>query len=110
MGVDYRAVVGIGKEFDSEYEILEFLEANDVLDDEDREFIEADGLSEWGYGQNKVEVVCLDCYGGNYYFLGYEMSCNDPESFQKSFDEGMSNWNKYFPNDAPDMIKTVRIY
>ena len=110
MGVDYRAVVGIGKEFENTYEILEFLEANNVLDDEDREAIEEDGVEEWGYGQNKVEVVCLDCYSGNYYFMGYELSCTDPESFRKSFEDGMSNWDKYFPNDEATMIKTVRVY
>jgi hypothetical protein len=110
MGVDYRAVVGIGKEFEDKYEVLSFLEQHNVLDDEDRDAIDEDGIEEWGYGQNKVGVVCLNCYSGNYYFVGYELSCADPESFRKSFDDGMNNWDKFFPNDAPDMIKTVRVY
>lgn len=107
MGVDYRAVIGIGKEFECKSEIVDFLEAHNVLADEDREGIEEHGIEE---GQDKVEVVCLDCYSGNYYFVGYELSCSDPESFRKSFDYGMECWKSYFPSLAPDMIKTVKVY
>lgn len=110
MGVDYRAVIGIGKEFESTSEVVDFLEQHSLLTDEDQEVIEDEGVEEWGYSSGKVEVVCLNCYSGNYYFVGYELSCRDPESFRKSFEEGMENWDKLFPNEAPDMIKTVRVY
>lgn len=110
MGVDYRAVIGIGKEFESKSEIVDFLESHNVLDDEDWEQIDEDGVEEWGCGHNKVEVVCLDCYRGSYYFVGYELSCADPESFRKSFEDAQENWDKWFPNVEPDMIKTVKVY
>ena len=110
MGVDYRAVIGIGKEFECTSDIVDFLEANNVLTDEDRDVIEEDGVTEWGYGNNTVEVVCLDCYSGGYYFVGFELSCNDPESFRKSFEDATEQWSKLFPNDAPDMVKTVKVY
>lgn len=110
MGVDYRAVIGVGKTFDDKYEAGAFLERSGILTDEDREQIEEDGLNEWGYNNGKVEVECLDCYRGDYYFVGYELSCADPESFLKSFEEATENWDKLFPNDAADMVKTVKVY
>lgn len=109
MGISYSAVIGIGKEFSDSYEAESFLEQHNILTDDDREVIEEDGLSEWLYSNKKVEGRLLNYYSGDYYFVGYELSCSDPESFRKSFEEGMENWDKYFPDVAPDVIKTVQV-
>jgi hypothetical protein len=109
MGVDYNAVIGIGKEFYDKYEAIDFLESHNVLTDEDRNEIEEDGFSEWLYNNTKVEGRLLNYYSGDYYFVGYELSCGDPESFRKSFEEGMENWDSYFPDVAPEVIKTVQV-
>ncbi len=110
MGVDYRAVVGVGKEFNDKWEAQSFLEQHEILTKDDLEEIEEDGLEEWSYKDNKIEVVCLDAYSGDYYFVGYELSCSDPESFRKSFEDATEQWDKLFPNLAPDVVKTVKVY
>lgn len=110
MGVDYRAVVGIGKTFYDRYAATEFLEQYNVLDDEDRGRIEEDGLVEWLCDNSKVEGCLLDYYRCDYFFVGYELVCTSPESFRKSFEEGMDKWSKHFPDVDADVIKTVQIY
>lgn len=109
MGVDYNAVVGIGKEFYDKSEVVDFLEQYNVLDDEDRDQIDADGLSEWLYNNEKVDGRLLNYYSGDYYFVGYELSCSSPEAFKESFDDGMKRWAKLFVGIAPDVIKTVQV-
>jgi len=109
MGVSYSAIVGIGKEFDDKHDAEAFLEKHNVLSDEDRERIEEDGLSEWLYDNEKVEGRMLDCYRGDYFFVGYELNCSNPEAFKASFDNGMELWKEYFKDVEPDMIKTVRV-
>lgn len=109
MGVNYSAVIAIGKEFDDKYEAQQFLEDNGILSEKDLEEIDEEGLSEWLYNNDKIGGGRLN-YSGDYYYVGFDLSVRDPESFRKSFEEGMEQWDKLFPNDPPDMIKTVRVY
>jgi hypothetical protein len=110
MSVDYSAIVAIGKEFDDKYEAQNFLESNGVLSEEDlTEIEEGDGFEEWLYNNDKIGGQCLDCYNGDYYYVGFDISVRDVESFRKSFEEGMEQWDKLFPSIVPDVIKTIRV-
>lgn len=109
MGVYYNAVIAIGKEFDDRYDAQQFLEDHGVLSQQDLENIEKNSFSEWLYDSDKISGQCLDLYRGDYYYLGFDISVHNPEAFRKSFEDGIAKWNKLFPNDQPDVIKTVRI-
>lgn len=109
MGVDYNAVIAIGKTFDGKYEAQDYLESAGVLSEKDLEEIDEDGFEEWLYNNDKIGGQCLNCYSGDYYYIGFEISVRDPKSFRKSFEDGMEQWDKLFPSDSPDVIKTVRV-
>lgn len=111
MGIDYNAVLAIGKEFNDRSEAQEFLEGSGVLSEDDLDDIEnGDGLGEWLYNNDKVGGGILNYYSScTPYYIGYDISVRDPEAFQKSFDDAMTQWNQLFPSVAPDVIHTVRV-
>jgi len=109
MGVDYNAVIAIGKTFYDKDEAQEYLMSANILSETDIEEIEVDGFEEWLYNNGKINGECLNCYTGDYYYIGFDISVCNPETFRKSFEEGMKQWNQLFPSVAPDVIKTVRI-
>lgn len=109
MGIDYHAIVAIGKTFDDKSEAQDYLESANILTEADLDEIEDDGFEEWLYNNDKIGGQCLNCYSGDYYYIGFDISVRDPESFRKSFEDGMEQWDKLFPSDPPDVIKTVRV-
>ena len=108
MGVDYQAIIAIGKEFDERGDAEEFLIENGIATEEEVE--DCGGIYEFLESSGIVGGDCLNYYSGDYCYIGYDLSTSDPESFQKSFDEGMESWNKWFPGITPDIIKTVKVY
>lgn len=105
MSVDYTAILAIGKEFDERSEAELFIVNNKLATEEEIE--EADGLSEWLYNHDKLDGDCLNHYSGNGFYVGFDISCRDPESFAKSFAEGMDKWNALFPNSPAEVVHTV---
>ena len=111
MGVDYTPVLAIGMTFDGSCGAQEFLENNGLLTEDDLDEIEnGDGLSEWLYNNDKVGGGLLNYYSGDYYYIGYDIYVRDPEAFQKSFDDAMTQWNSYFPSVEPEVIHTVKVH
>lgn len=109
MGVDYTAILAVGKEFENESEAQDFLESYNLLSEEDLEAIEDCCLSE-----------CLPCnmdggglnmYSGYGYYIGYYIRCHDPETFQKDYIEALTNWDKAFGGkEKAEIIHTVRVH
>lgn len=109
MGIDYRAVLGVGTTLDTKYEVLEFLEENGLLPEEEREYLEENGVTEYSHASG-IEVVGLDAYRGEGFFVGYELSPRNPEVFADKVKAAISDWKHYFPEVKAEMIHTVKVY
>ena len=110
MGVDYAAVIAVGKTFDDKGELLDFVRQHYHISEEEEDEIEEDGYTEWLYSHPILDGEMLDCYRGDYCYLGYSISCSSPEAFKQSFEDGMEQWKSVFPNVEPDVIRTVKVY
>jgi hypothetical protein len=109
MGVNYRAILAVGKEFDSKQEAFDFLDSHKLMSAEDIEYYEDDGSLEECLPCN-MDGGCLNYYSGYGFYVGYRIRCNDPESFRKDFEEGLSNWGKAFGGDVPaEVIHFVQV-
>jgi len=109
MGVDYRAVIAIGKTFNDKYEAQEFIEQHLNLSDEEQEYLD-ESLEEFLYNNAYVDGGCLNLYTGNYYYIGHDISCLSPATFKHTFEKGMDYWKANFPNVEPEVINTVMVY
>ncbi len=110
MGVDYRAIVAIGKTFYDSEDVRGFLEEHLDLSEKDVNMIDEDGIDEFLSCDDRVGGGCLNAYSGDYYYVGYDISCRSPDDFKNSFEQGMKMWKENFPNEEPDVIKTVMVY
>lgn len=107
MGVSYSAILAVGKEFEDRHEAESFLRDNGFLAEFSEEDIDDNGLGEClpdGMGGS-----ILNYYNGYGFYLGFDISCHNPESFAKDFAEGMEEWDKLFPDTPADVVHTVRV-
>lgn len=44
------------------------------------------------------------------FFVGYELNPRDPELFADEVKAAISNWKRYFPDEKPFMVHTVKVY
>lgn len=115
MGVDYTAILAIGKEFDNDGagEIVDFLVGHNILSGDDLGLLETEGdsyIQEILYDrEDGLECSCLNLYSGYGYYLGFGVSCQSPELFEKTFKEGMRMWQEMFPDVPAEIINTVRV-
>ena len=103
MGVNYRAVVAIGREFYDTGEAKDFIRNNMKLNEDDEELL-SDSLGEFletGVGG------CLNLYTGEHWYVGFDISCRSPEAFEKSFNDGVKTWKEMFPDEEFEIINTV---
>lgn len=106
MGVDYTAVIALGKEFTSEDEAVKFIRDAGLLTEDLEDEIEDYGLQECT--PHDLTFQSLDLYSGGYYYLGFPLKAGDPEKFRVSLNSAIENWNKLFPNYPARVINTVR--
>lgn len=107
MGVDYRAVLYVGKYFDTREEAEEFISDHFELYEEDLEVIEEDGLEEWAHSRTDIDIESLDCYTCDTpYAVGYSLSA-DADTFKQQVDDGISKWKKLFYDVPYEIIHTV---
>lgn len=110
MGVDYRAMLYVGQEFEDEHHAKKFFTDNVELSEEDEEFIDGDGLQEYLYSHDDLDGDTIDCYSGYGFLLGVEISCHNPETFLDDYNKAVETWKEYF-GDAPFyLINTVKVY
>jgi hypothetical protein len=113
MGVDHTAILAVGKLFDYADEVVDFLRDNNQLSEGDEEALVEEGnsfISEILYDrEGGLECSCLNLYSGYGYYLGFRISCKNPDEFRRTFEEGERLWHAMFPNDSPEIIKTVRV-
>lgn len=109
MGTDYRAVLGIGIRLDTSSDVIDFLQENNLMSKEEREYVDENGITEYCH-ESGIGVVGLDSYRGDDFFVGYELNPRDPELFADKVKAAISDWKHYFPNVEPLMIHTVKVY
>lgn len=109
MGVDYRAVLGIGIRLGDVNDVIDFLLLNNLLSEEEREYVEENSITEYSH-ESGIEVIGLDVYRGDDFFVGYELNIRDPDVFADRVNAAISDWKRYFPDVEPLMIHTVKVY
>lgn len=107
MGVSYRAILAIGKEFEDRHEAESFLRDNGFLAEFSEEDIDDSGLEECL--PCNMDGSMLDYYNGYGFYLGFDISCRSPEKFTQDFREGMAKWNVLFPHSPAEVVHTVRV-
>ena len=113
MGVDYSAVLYVGKEFEDQSEAKDFYERFFTLSEEDRQFIEDEGFSEFVYGLgNGFSGETLNCYNDYGFIFGIDIgsSVRKPEQFAESVSNAIAKWKELIPDVEPEIIHSVRIW
>jgi hypothetical protein len=110
MGVDYTAILAVGKEFENESEAAHFLRAYDLLSATDMEGIEnGESLSEML--PLKMDGSCLNFYTGYGYYIGYDLRSYDPDSFREDFESAVAKWKSAFEGkEKAEIIHTVMVH
>jgi hypothetical protein len=113
MSTSYTAILAVGKEFDYVGEVVDFLKEHDLLTEEDVECLEDEGdsfIQELLYDKpNMPSCESLNCYSGDGYYLGFNISCRSPEQFEKDYERGMRCWKALFEDVPAEVIHTVRV-
>lgn len=109
MGIDYRAVLGVGTTLDTKYEVLEFLEENGLLPEDEREYLEENGVTEFAH-DSRIEVIGLNAYSGERFFIGYELSPREPDLFLIAVGRSVGHWKLHIKTTEPEIIHTVKVY
>ncbi len=110
MGVDYTPILGIGLEFDSRSEVVEFLEEQGIISEEDSEEIEEDGITEFmSSHSSNLDVDCLNYYSGGYYWVGFKVYPRKLKGLVDSIVQAENNWKALFPNVEAGVVYTVRV-
>ena len=103
MGVDYTAVLAVGKEFENESEALDFLHSTGAMKEDE------DDIDAWLPGS--MNARSLDLYSGYGYYIGIDLRPSDVEGFRKNFEDAVAEWDAVFKGKADaEMIHTVRIH
>jgi len=112
MGVNYRAMIFVGKHFDSAHEAEDFLRDNIGFTDEEEREIEEDGLQEFLCCVNRFSLdgEVINCYSDYGFLLGTELGVSQPEMFGKHYSEAVEHWNKMFPEHPAQLIREVKVY
>lgn len=112
MGVDYTAVLMVGKEFESPGEAADFMRSHglDVPGDDDEAM--EDGLAEFLYS-GSIEGLNFKLL--NYYsswdggILGWDLNVSPPEKFAEQVGNLLQRWKTLFNEDA-DIVHTVKVW
>lgn len=104
MSVDYDPFIGIGKRFNSKDDVREFLKKHALLNDGQLEHLiegnTLDGLS----------AICLDCYSGEDWFVGFEFYGDQPDTLINNVVEAHERWKAMFKDIEPRVIHAVKIW
>lgn len=113
MGVDYKAVLYVGKEFETEGEAIDFYQGLHPLSDSQWNIIQEDGFQEFLSCQDSVcEGEMLNLYTSHGFVLGFDVSYSiyDPDYFADVVKGRAELWNTLFPNEPCHIINTVKVY
>lgn len=123
MGVNYRPALYLGKEFDGESEVIDFIQKYYHLHEGLIAEINEDGLGEWLYNLkvinryhslSKIDITQLNHYVGDEesgFLLGINIlaAVQDPDNYKDSIESATDTWNSVFPNSECSIIAEVKI-
>lgn len=113
MGVDYRALLYVGKEFEDQNDARYFYERFVNLSEEDQEYIEDESFQEYCYNlENGLSGDILNCYSGYGFVFGIDIGSFiwKPESFAEEVQKAISKWKEMFGEEKYEIIHTVRVW
>lgn len=104
MSVDHSAFLGIGRRMFSIAEVNEFLLEKTKLTEDDIEMIR-DGSY---MGDVDVEIVCLDHYSGDDWFVGSSVGkTQNPDKLDECVADALNTWESTFPDEEARVIWAV---
>lgn len=108
MSIDYTPILAVGRTFDNHDEAESFMREHGLLDKTEEEVGDEGGLEECM--PHGLEGAGLNYFTGWGFYVGFTISCKDPESFRKDFEDGMEKWDALFKGavDA-EIIHEVQI-
>lgn len=104
MSVDYDSVLGIGRRFDAQWRVEDFLaEHTDLNEDEIGNMFDGGSI-------NGMSIVCLNCYSGQDWFVGYEIGGANPEALINNVVDAHECWKVMFKGIEPRVIHAVKVW
>lgn len=112
MGVDYRALLYVGKEFADQHEAKDWYEKFVDISKEDQDYINQESFSEYLYGESEIGGEILNAYSGYGFVLGIDLSglVRKPELFACEVAKAIETWKKTFGEEPYSIIHTVKVY
>lgn|SRR5574343_1002207 len=112
MGVSYRPVLYVGKEFEDQNEAKDFYSKFYDYTEEDIEYIEEESFSEFCYSlENGLSGEILNCYNGYGFVFGIDIgsSVRQPDLFNSKVQDAIAKWEELFGNEPFSIVHTVRV-
>ncbi len=112
MGIDYNALLYVGKLFDSQGEAENFIKDANFLSETDKEELEELGLSEFLATYPHLGGESIDSYSGYGFIVGYELSfyVYEPETYLAAYKESVRDWYELFKDVKPEIIHEVKVW
>ena len=113
MGVDYRALLYVGKKFADQHEAKDWYEKFVDISEEDQKIIEEEGFSEYLSIHKDISGEFT-----NYYYspspmvLGIDLSriVHKPELLAFGVVKAIETWKKTFGEEPYEIVHTVKVY
>ena len=113
MSTNYGVILAVGKQFENDEEVIEFIQSfgTQAFSEEDFEQMDDLGLEDFFYSNDYFSG--LDCETINYFtgygrVLGYRLSIRPPEAFAENVKEAQAKFKAHFGIEG-DIISTVQV-
>lgn len=113
MSTNYSVILAVGKQFENDEEVIEFIQSfgTQAFSEEDFEQIDEGGLDDFFYGNDYFSGI--DCQTINYYngygrVFGYNLSIRPPEASAENVKEAQAKFKEHFGIEG-DIISTVQV-
>ncbi len=113
MGVSYRPLLYVGKEFEHQEDAKDFYERFFTVSEDDENYIIEEGFGEFCYElDNGLSGDILDRYHGYGFVFGIniEQFVRQPENFAEEVQKAIAKWKELFGEEKYEIIHTVRVY
>lgn len=112
MGIDYNALLYVGKLFEYAEEAEVFIKKANFLSETDKEELEQTGLSEFLGTYPHLGGESIDSYSGYGFIVGYDLSSYvyEPETYLAAYKESVRDWYELFEGVKPEIIHEVKVW
>lgn len=113
MGVDYRAILYVGREFEGQHEAKDWYEKFVELSEEDQKIIEEEGFIEYLSTHKDISGEIINYYHPSLLMVvGIDLSgfVRKPELFTCEITKAIEVWKKTFGEEPYSIVHTVKVY